>query len=444
MHGRFRDVNARQRCSHTALRPVCETFHKLATQASVARQHALAGRWSHRNTTETSHWQPFLVEPHGLAGYVIGVTADRRRHEQAEFFTRQGARVVLGPTMASAIRADDEQLLAATQAVLADPPDYLIATTAVGLQGWFDAACLWGLDDELRGALTRTRILGRGAKVQGALAGAGLAPAWMAPLDSTAEIVAHLCAASLTGLRVAVQHAGRDIVDIAALEAAGARLIHVPAYRLTLPEDLQPVHRLIESAAAGRLDAVTFTSAPAVARLFAVADTMERRAELLATLHAGTLAASIGPVCSAGLRAEGVQRIIEPARPSLAGLAFAVADELGRRRRRLRMADVDVTVQGSLVYVGETAVRLSDRERAVLTHLCAQSGSVVARSALLRDVWSIDDAGSHIVDVTVGRLRRRLGPAGAAIRTVPRRGYWLDATPAPPLAVAALEREQTA
>jgi uroporphyrinogen-III synthase len=51
---------------------------------------------------------------------------------------------------------------------------------------------------------------------------------------------------------------------------------------------------------------------------------------------------------------------------------------------------------------------------------------VVTKPELLRDVWRAADADEHAVEVTVSRLRRRLGPAGRAVRTVPRRGYRLD------------------
>ena len=45
---------------------------------------------------------------------------------------------------AAAIRiiplVDDEQLRHATEAVLADPPDVMIATTGIGFRGWIEAA----------------------------------------------------------------------------------------------------------------------------------------------------------------------------------------------------------------------------------------------------------------------------------------------------------------
>jgi uroporphyrinogen-III synthase len=68
---------------------------------------------------------------------------------------------------------------------------------------------------------------------------------------------------------------------------------------------------------------------------------------------------------------------------------------------------------------------LSDRERDVLELLVARSGAVVSRAELMRSVWSAD-TDEHALEVTITRLRNRLGAAGAAIKTVVRRGYRLE------------------
>ena len=69
----------------------------------------------------------------------------------------------------------------------------------------------------------------------------------------------------------------------------------------------------------------------------------------------------------------------------------------------------------------------ADRERAVFDALAHQPGAVLSKRALAERVWAgaVDD---HVVEVTIGRLRKRLGPAGASIGTVMRRGYRLDLT----------------
>ena len=61
----------------------------------------------------------------------------------------------------------------------------------------------------------------------------------------------------------------------------------------------------------------------------------------------------------------------------------------------------------------------------------APPGAVVSRAALLEHGWGSAGADPHVLEVTVGRLRRRLGPFGAAIAVVPGRGYRLDVS-APP------------
>ncbi len=59
--------------------------------------------------------------------------------------------------------------------------------------------------------------------------------------------------------------------------------------------------------------------------------------------------------------------------------------------------------------------------------LARRPGAVVTKGQLLAEVWR-GGADGHAVEVTVGRLRRRLGSA-VPIRTVPRRGYRLDLGP---------------
>jgi len=83
-------------------------------------------------------------------------------------------------------------------------------------------------------------------------------------------------------------------------------------------------------------------------------------------------------------------------------------------------------VQGRVVFIdGTDEVQLSDRERDVLAVLARRPGNVVSKSALVREVWANSDGDEHVAEVTVGRLRQRLGPAGAGIETVVRRGYRL-------------------
>jgi len=78
-------------------------------------------------------------------------------------------------------------------------------------------------------------------------------------------------------------------------------------------------------------------------------------------------------------------------------------------------------------------VALTPLEFGVFTHLRDREGKTVTRTELLGEVWGTEFVGgSNVVDAVVRSLRRRLGPAAAAVETVRGSGYRLRDEPAPP------------
>src|SRR5260370_37732831 len=67
-----------------------------------------------------------------LDGRTIGITAERRADEQAKLLISRGASVLRGPTLRISSVLDDASLRNATEAVIARPPDYLLASTCYG------------------------------------------------------------------------------------------------------------------------------------------------------------------------------------------------------------------------------------------------------------------------------------------------------------------------
>ncbi len=108
---------------------------------------------------------------------MVGITADRRWEEQAELLRRRGASVVHGPSISTLYLASDPHLEEATLDVIETPPDYLVATTGIGMRAWLEAAAAWGLADRLDEALVGTRIVARGPKSAAAVQAGGL-PVW--------------------------------------------------------------------------------------------------------------------------------------------------------------------------------------------------------------------------------------------------------------------------
>ena len=250
---------------------------------------------------------------------------------------------------------------------------------------------------------------------------------WSPPTQRGSEIVAHLAERAGRGCRIAVQRDGDSRASIAdELAALGADVIDIPVYRWELPDDVAPAIRLVHQLATTGVDAVTFTSAPALRNLMVIADGEGRRADMLKAFEQRAAAVCVGPVCAEAAEAAGIGRWVVPSRARVGPMVESVVTELEGRSRRFTAGSAEVVLRGAIALVDGNEVRLTERERAVLDILLDACGSVVPKPQLLRDVWRSADADEHAVEVAVSRLRRRLGAAGGAVRTVPRRGYRLD------------------
>lgn len=367
-----------------------------------------------------------------LAGFTVAVTAARRREELSSLLIRRGARVLEAPAIRIIPTHDDEELLAATRTCVARPPDVVVATTGIGFRGWMEAADGWGLGEDLRTCFGRAEVLARGPKAKGAVRAAGLAETWSPASEASDEVLARLLAEGVQGRRVAVQLHGEPLPDFtAALRAAGAEVVEVPVYRWLPAEDVRPLRRLVEQVVSGVVDCVTFTSAPAVASLLAIAREEDREPALVEALSGPVLVAAVGPVTAAPLERLGVPTV-QPDRARLGALVRTVVEELpARRTRSVTAAGHRLELRGHAVLVDGRAVDLTVRQAAVLGALVDSGGRVLSRNDLLRTAWRDEVADEHAVEMTVGRLRTALGPAGTVVQTVVKRGYRLAAALAP-------------
>ncbi|MDQ1357178.1 MAG: uroporphyrinogen-III synthase [Acidimicrobiaceae bacterium] len=368
---------------------------------------------------------PMSLRP--LDGFVVGITADRRWEEQAELLSRRGATIVHGPTITTLYLASDDNLRLATRALIDQPPDYLVATTGIGMRAWLDTATTWGVVNELTAALGRARIVARGPKAAAALQIGGLDVWQRSPTEQMQALTDILLAEPLKGRRVAVQEYGMESPELVeVLTGAGATVVTVPVYRWRVPADLEPARRLVRAACSGQLDAITFTSAPAVHNLFAMAEAPGDADLLRQALNGPVTAACVGPVCAEGARQEGVDDPLTPSVGRLGLLVRALGDHLSQRRRVYRLGGHEVVVQGGAIELDGAVDQLAPKERAILDLLARKPGAVVGRETFLTRVWGCPDTDPHLLEVAIGRLRRRLGPAGVALQAIAGRGYRLE------------------
>lgn len=257
-----------------------------------------------------------------LAGRVVAVTADRRRAEQARLFERRGATVLHGPTLKTVDLTRDRPLREATESLIARPPAFAVVTTGMGLGLWLQAAGSWGRLEALTRTLGRARLVARGAKSASALRRAGLDAAWQAPAETMEDVLGYLAGQAEPGARVALQlFDPADHPSTVSARGLGLEVVEVPVYRWLLPDDVEPARALVRAAVGGELDAVTFTSQPAVRHLFAIAAGTGQDRQLAAAFNEGLHCTCVGPVCAAAARELGVSHPLWPSPPRLAAMA---------------------------------------------------------------------------------------------------------------------------
>ncbi len=262
----------------------------------------------------------------------VGVTADRRGEDQVIMLRRLGCNVVHGPALGTRHHADDDRLRTLTEAVVAAPPDFLVANTGLGMRSWMGLAEQWGLADRLVDALRSTRIAARGPKAAAAVRSAGLEIWWRAPDEKMASIGQRLVDEGVDGATVVVQLHGDDRQELSpTLRRAGAEVIELPVYRWTLPADSAPALALIEGCCDGTVDAITFTAGPQVRNLMALARSVGLADELVAACHDRVLVGCVGPVCAGVAAEEGLDQVIVPENWRLGALVRLVVDTLEQR-----------------------------------------------------------------------------------------------------------------
>jgi uroporphyrinogen-III synthase len=372
------------------------------------------------------HW-----ERPPLAGYRVGVVAHRGRQEQAEVLLRVGAEPVLGPVVSGAAVTSAEALEAATEEVVDDPPAVVIFTSAVGVEGWLSSAEEMGRDRSLRGTLATSRVL-----VQGTTTGeaaTALEVTINGVLTSEVDESDRPLAASggdVADRRVAVQFdtGGPPPPLLERLRRAGAVVLEVVTPIAALPTDPEPALRLLEDLAEGRVEALTFTGPIEVRNFVSLAEQFGLHDKVMEVLNDEVTVVCISRACECVAMAVGLVNVVRPQRARVGAMVDVLVGHLQERTLHFELGNVEVALRGALAVIDGEDVWLTDGERALLAALARRPGVVVTKAELLRRVWrsdGVDGVDGHAVEVAVGRLRRRLGPAGAALQTVPRRGYRL-------------------
>jgi len=134
-----------------------------------------------------------------------------------------------------------------------------------------------------------------------------------------------------------------------------------------------------------------------------------------------------------GLRAGGDDYMTKP----FASEELAARLEVLLRRRAsaprqttLTVADLEIDLLARTVHRGGTEIRLMPTEYKLLEFMARNSGQIVTRTMIFEAVWGYHfDPGTNLIDVHMGRLRKKLDRPGlpALLHTVRGAGYALHA-----------------
>ncbi|MDN4630683.1 response regulator transcription factor [Sphingomonas sp. PsM26] len=99
---------------------------------------------------------------------------------------------------------------------------------------------------------------------------------------------------------------------------------------------------------------------------------------------------------------------------------------------RLSVGDLEIDLLARTVARQGRAISLGAREFNLLEYLARHAGQVVTRTMMLEKIWNYHfDPGSNVVDVHIGRLRRKIedGFPAPILHTVRGAGYRLSVEP---------------
>jgi uroporphyrinogen-III synthase len=272
--------------------------------------------------------------PHSrLKGRTIALPETRELDRLAEMLQAEGASALRCPLVAIRDAPDPRPVEAWLRALVAGEMDDLILLTGEGVHRLLDAAERLGLRPQVVEAFGRARRLTRGPKPARALHEIGLSADMPAPVPTSAGIMDMLGQVDLQGRRVGLQLYGeepnRPLVQF--LERKGAIVRSVAPYVYASASDDAAVSALVEAIAAAQVDAIAFTSASQVDRLWHVATEAGMEKRLHAALGRIRVAA-IGPIAMESLQARRLRVDIVPEKSFvMRRLVDALADALGPR-----------------------------------------------------------------------------------------------------------------
>lgn len=266
-----------------------------------------------------------------LRGKTIAITEARRATELSELIRKLGGVPYSVPAVREVPLRELGPARAALDRICRGEVAAIIFLTGVGTRAFFGLAGEAREREALLAALGRMLVAARGPKPVAVLREAGVRID-LTPTEPTSEgLLSALAKHELVSKVVAVQLYGEENPFLVqGLAARGATVLEIPLYEWALPEDQEPLIRLVHDLVDGRIDIIAFTSSPQIKHLFVVADRLGLREAVVRALRDRLTVAVVGPVSEAALRELGIRPRIQPDKGTMGALVHSIGEYLAR------------------------------------------------------------------------------------------------------------------
>jgi uroporphyrinogen-III synthase len=273
-----------------------------------------------------------------LNGYRILILETREEAQFSRLLQEQGADVLQCPMFAIHDAPDPAPVEAWIRLFIQQPFDDLVLMTGEGLRRLLKVARRMGVEQDFIAAVAKPRKFARGPKPVKALREIGLEAQVLTETPTSEGISEMLSREDIKGHRVGLQlYPDKDHAKlIAAITSRGAYVETVLPYIYDPQAADTNIVTAIGEMANHRIDAIALTSSGQVRRLFDVAKEHGCEDKLRIGL-ADTPIASVGPIVSEELRANGLHTDIYPANDSffMKPLISAMASNLNKAPPRV-------------------------------------------------------------------------------------------------------------
>ena len=252
----------------------------------------------------------------------------------ASLISRHNGVPLIAPAMREIPLEENPAVFAFAEELLARRLNAVLFMTGVGTRLLLEVlGTRYSLDSIIR-SLAHVLVVARGPKPVSVLREHQIPVNVMVPEPNTwREVLEKLderrAELTLQGSRIAIQEYGApNHALVEELKRRGAEVVRVPVYRWGMPEDCAPVKAALTAILAKQARVLLFTNALQVENVMKIAGETGLTEALLNALQQ-CVVGSVGPICSAALRANNIAVDVEPEHPRMGFLVHEAARRAG-------------------------------------------------------------------------------------------------------------------